>query len=164
MSDPINPASADHARDADARYAAAAREDELRTIRIGLPLDAKLYGQLLTLITDRWPGSTLAGGGIRIPEHPPERVTAEIEPDGTARSFTFPLPPPLPQPAAPHIDHPANDAHNGNTLPYDVLAQMLHEVEHWYDIGRDEATLRTRPLVNALTELLERRQRERNGE
>lgn len=53
---------------AHADYTASAQEDTLRTIRIALPMDAKLYGELLTLITDRWPGSKLAHGGIYIPE------------------------------------------------------------------------------------------------
>lgn len=39
----------------------------LRTIHIRTPMELGLYGELLTLITTRWPDATLTRDGIYIP-------------------------------------------------------------------------------------------------
>lgn len=54
----------------DAAYHQAAQRQYHRTIDIRTPIDLALYGELLTLITDRWPGAKLTRDGIYVPEDP----------------------------------------------------------------------------------------------
>lgn len=46
-----------------------ATREYLRTVRIGMPIDFALYGELITLISTRWPDAKLTRDGIHIPEH-----------------------------------------------------------------------------------------------
>lgn len=55
---------------------------DLRRIRIGLPMDAALFGEVMTLITDRWPGTTVTGDGhhftLQLPPEPESTIGAEV--------------------------------------------------------------------------------------